>query len=223
MNTPILAGAPAGVALAVLFLALTIVATSVGLALWRKRDEARAVEKALQLEASGLRWQAAAMAAEIARRHKSGEGFDDAFFSLWRLSTPLVYPALGAALGRLDGDAIDRIGSFHAQLADARARLAEARAAGGFEPTPYRMLSCLVRAFYHIEPWFGTQRHRPLMFAREPEIGEASALLDGFERAGDEPVAVAYCWADCGVWMTEEDKEDAWGTGVGSPPKSPSP
>src|SRR5688572_20495626 len=100
---------PTSILAATLFLALTIVATGVGLAQWRKRDERRALEKALLPEVSGLRWQAAAMAAEIARRHKAGEGFDDAFFNLWRLSAPLVYPAAGAALGRLDGDALDRV------------------------------------------------------------------------------------------------------------------
>ena len=182
---------------AALILAFAIAATALGALLWRKRHETRVVERALLDEVDALRWQAAAMAAEITRRHRAGEGFDPAFFSLWRLSAPLVYPAIGAALGRLPGDGVDRVGYFHAQLADARARLAEARAAGGFEPTPYRMLSALVRAYNQVEPWLRAFRPRPAFLIPEPGMGDANELLEAFEDAAEEPRAIPYCWVDC--------------------------
>src|SRR5690606_20308328 len=114
---------------------------------------ARAVLRALGPEVAAMRWQAAALAAEITRRHRAGEAFDADFFRTWRLSEPQVFPAVGGDLGLLSYDAIDRIGYFHAQLAAGRERLALAAAEGGFQPSPYRMLSVLVRAFNHVDPW----------------------------------------------------------------------
>ncbi|MFC3711145.1 hypothetical protein ACFOMD_01090 [Sphingoaurantiacus capsulatus] len=165
---------------------------------WRGRARRHRVERVLFQELVSLRRQAVEMAAEIERRHRAGEGFDLAFFNLWRLSPPLLYPAMGAALAVLPGGTLDRIGYFHAQLADARARLSNARTAGGFEPTPYRMLSCLVRAISHVDPWYeGVGRTLGNVEPWEPDLAGASALLGSFEDAAQEPLVLAYYWADC--------------------------
>jgi hypothetical protein len=112
------------------------------------------------------------------------------------LSEPLIYPATGAAaLGRLSREARARLGYFHAQLAGARARLSIARAAGRFDPSPYRMLSALVRSHYDLDPLA-----RPWLAGspwEEPDIKPANDLLGRFEEAPQEPLAIPYCWVDC--------------------------
>lgn len=165
--------------------------------MWRRKRDVRRLERALFYEVRAMRCQAASMALEIARRHRAGEPFDANFFGLWRLSAPMIYPSVGFMLSRLPGSVIDTVGYFHAQLSDARARLAEARDVGRFEPTPYRMLSSLVRACYHAQPWCEALEFpgSPLVYDC-PDLLEASSLLGEFERAGHEPVAVAYCWVD---------------------------
>ena len=193
-NPPTLAPMP------YLTLALAIVATGFGILLWRWFDEARAVERALVHEVAAMRCQAASMAAEIARRYKAAEPFDEDFFALWRLSAPLVYPAAGAAIGRLPREALDRVGYFHAQIADARARLADARESGDFTPSPYRMLSCLLRACNHVEPWLRKLQPQPNPLSWQfPDTTEADRLLEAMEQAAQEPIAVAYCWVDCAL------------------------
>jgi hypothetical protein len=178
---------------ALVALAVVALALAAGARVWRSRREDRATDFALRTEARSMRWQAAAMAAELARRHRAGEGLDPEFFAQWRLSAPTVYPVT-SALGAIGREGIDRLGYFHAQLADARVRLAEARAAGRIEPTPYRMLSHLVRAVNHVAPWLDRGRSwepYPL-----PDLADANRLLGEFE-GGAEPIALAYLWADC--------------------------
>ena len=183
-----------------LILAVAIFATGFGVLLWRGLDEARTVERALVHEVAAMRCQAAAMAAEIARRYKAGEAYDEDFFAIWRLSAPLIYPAAGAAIGRLPGGALDRVGYFHAQLADARARLADARDWGDFAPSPYRMLSGLIRACNHVEPWLRKLQPQPSPLSWQyPDTTEADRLLEAMEQAAQEPIAVAYCWVDCSL------------------------
>lgn len=201
MNATDLMGTLAGIWLGLAFLTLAMIATAIAIELWRRRHGARRVERALLYEVQGLHMQAGAMAVEIARRYRAGEAFDADFFSLWRLSAPLVYPAVGAELGRLSREAIDRVGYFHAQLADARGRLAEARAGGGFAPSPYRMLTSLVRAYYHVQPWHPSlQPGRNPVMAYVPDLADACSLLAEFERADVEPLPVAYGWADCAAF-----------------------
>ncbi|PQA88281.1 hypothetical protein [Hyphococcus luteus] len=181
-------------------LILTIIGTVAGVEGWRRRRETRALERALFAEIAPMRAQAAAMAAEIARRHQAGEPFDAAFFSLWRLSAPLIYPAAGASLGLLQGEGLDRVGFFHARLADARARLAEAQTAGRFEPSPYRMLYCLVAAINHVGRWTDAMEKRYGCIPCDmPDLAAANALVGTFERSGSEPIMIAYNWADCAV------------------------
>lgn len=161
------------------------------------RIKRRSLQRCLLSEIVSLRHQARDMAVEIARRHACGEPLDPIFFARWRLSTPLIYPAAGAALAQLPGEALDRVGYFHAQLADARSRLADARLAGRFEPSPYRMLSCLIRAWNHVQPWCAAiDPHFDWLDGDEPDLTSASLLLGAFEEDGLEPVAVAYSWAD---------------------------
>ncbi len=159
-----------------------------------RRMAARAVARALAPEVAAMRWQAAALAAEIARRHRANEAFDRDFFRTWRLSEPQVFPAIGASFGLLPGPAIDRIGYFHAQLGAARERLAMAASDGGFEPSPYRTLSALVRAFNHVQPW--VEPYLDLVTGHPPDMADANALLGELEDARAEPIAVAYLWAD---------------------------
>ena len=184
---------------AVLLLPFGLLAAVLFADLLRRGHERRAVERGLFGEVVALRWQAAAVAAEIARRHEACEPFDERFFALWPLSEPLVYPGTGAAaLGRLSREAVGRIGYFHAQLAGARARFPDARAAGEFVPTPYRVLSGLVRAYYDVDPWVRSLRPRlGAAVDEEPDITAANDLLGRFEEALEEPLAVAYCWVDC--------------------------
>ena len=166
-------------------LILTIIGTVAGVEGWRGRREMRALERALFAEIVPLRAQAASMAAEIARRHQAGEPFDAAFFSLWRLSAPLIYPAAGASLGLLRGEGLDRVGFFHARLADARARLAEAQTAGRFEPSPYRMLYCLVAAINHVGRWTDAMEKRYGHIPCDmPDLAAANALVESLETSG---------------------------------------
>lgn len=182
-----------------MLVALTVVGCIVGVEAWRRRREVRAVERALYFETVHLRTEAMAMAVEIARRRLAREPLDTGFFLRWRLSTPLIYPALGARLGLLDRDALDRIGYFHAQLANARERLAEARAAGAFEPSPYRMLSALLRPACHVLAWIqGLEPRERLVEVSMvwPDTTQAMALLADFEERAEEPVVQAYSWTD---------------------------
>ena len=181
--------------LATVILAFVIIGTSVVVTLWRTREKVQAIEKALMYEVIAMRSQATAMAAEIARRHMTGEPFDKSFFNIWRLSPPLIYPAVGANIGMLSHEALDRVGYFHAQLADARARLADARPVGGFEPSYYRVLSCLVRSANHVQPWLDTLQ--PDLGNADPDMSAADTLLNDLEKAAAEPRAEVYCWVDC--------------------------
>ena len=154
----------------------------------------RAVARALGREVAGLRWQAIALAAEITRRLRAGEAFDPDFFLTWRLSAPMVFPALGADFGLLPGGALDRVGFFHAQLATARERLAIAAAQGEFRPSAYRILTALVRASYDIEPW--VEPYLDIVTREIPDRSDMSALLSELEDLRNEPLALAYIWAD---------------------------
>ncbi|MDG2528826.1 hypothetical protein [Caulobacter endophyticus] len=182
-----------------LLIAAAIVATAVGTALWRRRLERGDLELALYPEVVGLHRQAAQLATELARRHAQDPGLwlDEAFFARWRLSAPLVYPAAAGGLGRLSGGARDRVGYFYAQLAEARLRLGEARAAGGVIGSPYRLVSNLVRACNHVEPWVGAMERRlgPSLLAR-PNLAAANVLLGALEEAGGEPLVDPWFWAD---------------------------
>jgi len=173
-------------------LGLAVIAGGVVVA--QRRLAVRAVSRALWPEVAAMRWQAAAMAAEITRRHRAREAFDADFFRTWRLSEPQLFPAVGAHFGLLSHDAIDRVGFFHAQLAAARERVSLAAAEGSFQPTPYRVLSALVRAFNHVQPW--VEPHLDIATAMTPDLADASALLEELENAGHEPIAVAHIWAD---------------------------
>lgn len=171
----------------------------VAVLLWERRRR-RAVERALYNEVISLRWQAAALAEEIARRHIADEPFDSSFFDLWPLSGPLIYPSTGAAaLGLLSREGLGCVGLFYGQLADARARLANARKVGSFEPSPYRVLSGLMRAHYGVDPWVRALRtHLGTIPGAEPDITAANKLMGELEESLAEPVAVPYCWVECG-------------------------
>ena len=188
--------------LIILFIAVVAGVFSAGL--WLRWHDRRALERTLFYEVRALHSQCASMAAEIARRHKAGEALDESFFSLWRLSAPLIYPAVGFGLSRLGGDVLDRIGYFHAQLADARSRVAEARMAGAFQPSPYRILSSLVRAFYHVQPWLDSQERMDWALSEKADITHANALLSEFESSAKEPLAVVYCWVDMAYPQTPD-------------------
>lgn len=180
-----------------LLIVATILSAVAGAALWRRRLELRDLERSLYPEVVALRLQAAILADELARRHVGGQALDAAFFAQWRLSAPLVYPAVGGALGRLPGEGVDRVGYFHAQLAEARERTARARVDGGLSGSPYRLLSNLVRACNNVGRWTDRMeaRHgRPL--AGLPDLAEANRLLGTLEDAGGEPIVHAWCWAD---------------------------
>lgn len=184
-------------AIQLLLILAAICGTGAGVALWWRRSEIRALERALYPEIISMRFQARALATEIARQHAAGPPLDAAFFWQWRLSAPLVYPAAAQRLGLLPGDAPDRIGHFHAQLAEARARLAEVRSAGML-PAPYRLLSNLMRASNHVEPWVRARQPRfGAMPGDHPDMAEAHALLDTLEDGVSEPVAHPWFWADC--------------------------
>lgn len=190
----------------ILLLGISIVAFTIGLTLWREHRERALVELALFPEVVALRRQAAALAAEIARRHEAREPFDTRFFALWHLSAPMIYPATGAAgLRCLSRESLGRVGHFHAQLADARARLARAQTKSGFEPSPYRMLSTLIWAVNNVEPWLHARRLRLGLGPQEDEdLSFACSLLASFESTAEEPLAVPYCWVDCA-----EDRDDS--------------
>lgn len=165
--------------------------------LWgQHRQRARAAVRALAPEVAAMRWQAAALAAEITRRYRAGTPFDAEFFQVWRLSPPLVFPALGADLGYLSREAVGRIGYFHAQLAAARERLALAEGDEGFRPSPYRMLSLLVRAFNEVTPW--VEPHLDISTRNPADLSDANALLGELEALEREPVSMAYHWTDNG-------------------------
>lgn len=181
-----------------LILAAAILASGFVPVLLQRRWRGQALERALYPEVVGLRFQALAAAAEIARRHRSGEPLDEAFFQGWRLSTPLVYPAVGGELGFLSADVCDRIGHFHAQLADARARLAEIRA-GRAAASPYRVLSNLLRASNHVETWVrALEPRRGPLLGGWPDAVVAHRLLEALEEEGaEQPLIVQpYVWPD---------------------------
>lgn len=181
-----------------LILVLGFSATALAAVFLHRYLVARDVARAVGFEIASMRWQAAAMAAEIARRYRAGEAFDTEFFRVWRLSAPQVFPAVGGQLGLLWGG-IDRIGYFHAQLAAARERLALAEVDGGFRPSPYRILSALVRAWGDVTPW--VEPYLGVMTRDTPDLSDASRLLDELETAAREPIALAYVWADsCAHW-----------------------
>lgn len=181
-------------AICVVAIVLTMIGSAVCVELWRRSYAARAVTWALSDEVVALRAEAMAMAVEIARRHMENEALDAAFFGRWRLSEPIVYPAVGVGLGLLPSrDAIGRVGYFHAQLANARVRLAEARATGRFEPSPYRVLGHLLRASHDAGPWVQKHRRRlPRCAWEQPDTSQADALLEAFERTGAEPLIEPY-------------------------------
>jgi hypothetical protein len=181
-----------GPAVLLLFVAMLAAAPCAVLAHSALRQ--RTVTRALGREVAGLRWQAIALAAEIARRVRAKEAFDPDFFLTWRLSAPMIFPALGADFGLLPGGALDRVGYFYAQLANARERLALAAAQGAFHPSPYRILTALVRASYDIEPW--VEPYLDIVTREIPDRSDVSALLDELESAQTEPIALAYIWAD---------------------------
>lgn len=166
----------------------------------------RVVRRAIATELVGLRWQAAAMAAEITRRIRADEAFDNEFFHRWRLSEPQVFPALGADFGLLAREGIARVGYFHAQLATARERWRLAADEGGFRPSAYRILSALVRACNDIEPW--AKPHLDIVTGTTPDMTDANKLLGEFEAAGAEPLAVAYLWADGCVRMEDLNADE---------------
>lgn len=182
-----------------LLIVAAILAAVFGAPLWRRWLERRDLERALYPEVVGLHRQAAQLSTELARRHAEAEDLrlDEAFFARWRLSAPLVYPAAASGLGRLPGGARDRVGYFYAQLAEARVRLGEARAADGVIGSPYRLVSNLVRACNHVEPWVAAMERRlgPSLLAR-PDLTAANVLLGALEEAGSEPMADPWFWAD---------------------------
>lgn len=178
----------------VLLLIVAILVSAPGAVLIHRALRRRTVARALGCEVAGLRWQAIALAAEITRRVRAKEAFDLDFFLTWRLTAPMIFPALGADFGLLPGGALGRVGYFYAQLATARERLALAAAQGGFHPSPYRILAALVRASYEIEPW--VEPYLDITTREIPDRSDVSALLDELESALTEPLALAYIWAD---------------------------
>lgn len=179
---------------AVFLLIVAILASAPGAVLVHRALRQRTVARALGREVAGLRWQAIALAVEITRRVRTKQAFDPDFFLTWRLSAPMIFPALGADFGLLPDGALDRVGYFYAQLANARERLALAATHGAFRPSPYRILSALVRASYDIEPWVGP--YLDVVTREIPDRSEVSALLDELESAQNEPIALTYIWAD---------------------------
>jgi hypothetical protein len=167
------------------------------LAATHRRRQTLIVERALYPEVNSMRFQAAAFAGELARRHVAGIPLDAAFFSYWRLSAPLVYPAAGVELGHLSSDTLDRVGYFHAQLAEARSRVAEAKIRGAEALSTYRLLSNVLRACNQVEPWITSKDSLAgNLIGGEADVGEAARLLEDFEIDAKEPLALAYCWAD---------------------------
>lgn len=189
---------------------LVIAVAALGWSRWQRWRDARALEALLFAEAAALQLQAAHLAAELARRDAAGAGCDADFFACWRLSKPTVYPTAAAGLMRLRGGTPERLGYFHAQLADARARLAMAERTGQFAPSPYRFLSQLVRAHYTIEPWCAAMARRLRWLpAPLPDMLAASALVSRYEAAGDEPVLLAYCRFECAPAVADDRADDA--------------
>lgn len=181
--------------------ALLILVVAIGAAFlllyWHRRQQIVALENALYPEVESMRFQAAVFANELARRHDRAGSLDLAFLHGWRLSAPSIYPAAGAQLGLLPADALDRIGYFHAQLAEARARIADAKAFGVETLSSYRLLSNVLRAYNHVEPWTSSKARRlGTLPGGKAEVGAAARLLEQFEAAAQEPLASPYCWAD---------------------------
>ena len=191
-----------------LLVILAVIATGAGVGLWSRRIQRKAIQRVLRPEIAGMRLQARALAAELARRHRAGMPLDADFFWEWRLSAPLIYPAVGPGLGLLSAEAVERIGFFHAQLAAARDRLAEVQAAGGVMPSPYRLLSNLLRACKEVEPWLRASEHPAVGAIHvDPETSAASALMAEFEQRA-ELLAEPWCWADvCFIPEPEMDDE----------------
>lgn len=166
---------------------------------WIKRKRHHSIESLLVEEICGLQMQATALALEIARRVNAKEDFDARFFQTYRLSEPLVYPSLGAELRWLRRRSFARIGFFYAKLADARERLKEARKVGNVEPSPYRLLACLVTAVNTMDPWINDLKYRPIYMPDRDNAAwiDANALCGEYERSNKEPILNAYCWTDC--------------------------
>lgn len=175
-------------------LILTLPAGALGAVLLHRVLRGRAVARALGPEVAGLRWQAIALAAEIARRIRANQPFDQDFFLTWRLSAPMIFPALGADFGLLPREALGRIGFFYGRLATARERLALAAAHCEFRPSVYRVLTALITASYDIEPW--VEPYLDIVTRGVPDRSEVTALLSELERSMSEPFAEPYVWAD---------------------------
>lgn len=175
-------------------LILALPAGAMGAVLLHRALRGRTVARALGREVAGLRWQAIALAAEIARRIRADEPFDQDFFLTWRLSAPMIFPTLGADFGLLPREALGRIGFFYARLATARERLALAAAQGEFRPSVYRTLVALVTASYDIEPW--VEPYLDIVTREVADRSEATALLSQLEGSLNEPFAEPYIWAD---------------------------
>lgn len=180
-----------------------VMLAAAGLVMAQERLAVRAVARVLRPEVAALRCQAAHMTAEITRRYRAGEAFDADFFRTWRLSEPQIFPAVGADFGRLPREAVGRVGYFHAQLAAARERLAAAAVAGEFQPSPYRILSCLVRAHNDVQPWIGPHIDRVTQWT--PDLADANALLGELEDSGLEPMVLTYVAAETCGWPEPDE------------------
>jgi hypothetical protein len=171
-----------------LVLAVLLAPLTLGLALvWRDR---RALTNRLLMlhgEAVMLRDEAAALARTIAASGKTPGSA--------ALSTPLVYPAVAADLGRFRRSRIPDLGEFHARLAIARTLLASQSAA----KEVYPLLSHLVRAVTGIEPAL-REMERRLAWpeTRRPDLGDANRKLEEIEMrlAAEAPDRLdrAYLW-----------------------------
>lgn len=158
----------------------------------------RQIENALYPEIVFMQFQAAALANEIARRRRSGLSWGTDLFRDWRLTAPLIYPALGADLGLLSRDAIDRLGYFHSQLQEARTRVAEAKSEELGEASPYRLLANLIRACNHVQPWItGLEPRLGKLIDCEPDLSQANELLTELELSSDHALTtVPYAWME---------------------------
>lgn len=159
----------------------------------------RSLERVVLSEIAPMRWQAASMAAEVARRHNAAISFDRDFFTCWRLSKPLIYPQIGTGLMLLPDDVFIRAGYFHAQLAEARSRLSDGENTCGFAPSPYRLLSSLVRAVNEVQPLMRSPigKRASAVVPALPDTTEANSCVEALELAEQEPAVIPYCWFDC--------------------------
>ncbi|GEM_PF-2583284 len=166
---------------------------AVGALAWQRRMARRALERALYPEICAMRLQALLLAEHVAEHHLAGGSFDAAFWTGCHLSSPLVYPATGAALGLLPGEGLDRVGYFHGRMADARAALNRGA------PSLYPLLSNLLRACNRVAPWITALEPRfGPMIGGYPDVERASRLLESLELAEEEPAASVWSWIDAG-------------------------